>query len=84
MSQQAVAESLAVMRDLFDQLRHRQKDAALWYRQGLIAWALYDRDRKSHVEGVDWTLIGRAADSCLRIAKELEPNNPRYVLTAGQ
>jgi GWxTD domain-containing protein len=84
-SAQAVADSLAVLDQLADQISHDRRNAALWFRQGMIAWALYDRDRvRSGVASVDWTRIGRLADTSLRIAKSLEPNNPRYILGAGQ
>jgi len=84
-SVQAVAESLAVLDRLAEQIRHDGRNAALWFRQGMIAWALYDRDRAgTGVDRVDWTRIGRLADTSLRIAKALEPNNARYILGAGQ
>jgi GWxTD domain-containing protein len=82
---EAVDESLAVLRRIDAQLKREPRSAELWYRRGMLAWALYDRDRvQSGVHAVDWTLIGRIADTSLRIAKEIEPTNPRYVLSAGQ
>lgn len=85
LSPRAVAESLAVMRQLERTVRSSPNDAALWYRLGMIAWALHDRDRAGPpVAGIDWTLLGRRADSSLRLAKQLAPRNPRYALTAGQ
>lgn len=85
LSQRAVAESLAVLEEIATAIKRDPRNAALWYRQGMVAWALYDRDRVlAGVDGVDWTRIGRMADTSLRIARELEPENPRYVLTAGQ
>jgi GWxTD domain-containing protein len=81
----AVAESLAVMRQLERTVRANPDSAALWYRLGMIAWALHDRDRAGPpVNGIDWTLLGRRADSSLRLAKQLDPRNARYALTTGQ
>ena len=85
LSANAVAESLAVMRQLERAVRANPDSAALWYRLGMIAWALHDRDRAGPpVNGIDWTLLGRRADSSLRLAKQLDPRNPRYALTTGQ
>ena len=85
LSATAVAESLTVMRQLERAVRANPDSAALWYRLGMIAWALHDRDRAGPpVNGIDWTLLGRRADSSLRLAKQLDPRNPRYALTTGQ
>ena len=85
-SDEAIADSLAVLKEIDRRLKREPRNAALWFRRGLLAWSLYDRDRVSNAgtNVVDWTLIGRIADTSLRIAKEIEPNNPLYVLTAGQ
>lgn len=87
MSVQAVAESLAVLQELrsFLSRRENRNSAQAWYHRGMIAWALYDRDRvKGGVDGLDWTLLGREADIALRTAEQIEPDNVRYQLTMGQ
>jgi len=87
MSAAAVAESLKVLNTLRKQLRKDNNNAALWYHRGMLAWALYDRDRSKPLGGLsqlDWTMLGREADSAIRIAANLEPDNPRYRLTQGQ
>lgn len=86
MSRATVAESLKVLRDVRAELSKDPQNAALWYRRGMIAWALYDRDRApgGGLPNLDWTLLGREADSSLHIANDIEPANPRYGLTLGQ
>lgn len=87
LSATAVAESLAVLKELRTYLgkRENRNDAAAWYRRGMIAWALYDRDRvKGGAPDLDWTLLGREADNAIRMADAIEPENIRYQLTKGQ
>ena len=81
----AVAESIKVLKSLRAQLDKDRNNAALWYRRGMIAWMLYDRDRtKGGLKEIDWTLLGREADSSIRLASRIDPKNPRYELTKGQ
>jgi GWxTD domain-containing protein len=85
MTAAAVAESLAVLRALDGVVRERPRDAAAWFRRGMVAWALYVRDRnKPSVPGLDWTLLGRLADTSLRIAAALDSTNGAYKLMAGR
>jgi len=85
LSESAIAESLAVLKQLRTHLARNKQDAAAWYRRGMIAWALYDRDRvKGGAPGLDWTLLGREADLAIRTADAIEPTNIRYQLSKGQ
>ena len=85
MSGAAVAESLKVLKGLRAQLDKDKNNAALWYRRGMLAWMLYDRDRtRGGLKELDWTLLGREADSSIRLASSIEPKNARYELTKGQ
>jgi len=85
LSAAAIAESLAVLKQLRTHLSRNKQDAAAWYRRGMIAWALYDRDRvKGGAPGLDWTLLGREADLAIRTADAIEPTNIRYQLSKGQ
>lgn len=84
LSERAIADSLDVLGQLKLQIKQHPRDASLWFRQGMVAWALYDRDHLNPTSTLDWTRLGRVADSSLRIARSLEPNNPRYILTTGQ
>jgi GWxTD domain-containing protein len=78
MSDQAVAESLAVLATLEERIRREPRDAEAWHRRGMIAWALRERDRVKPVKGVDWTMIGRMADTSLRIAAQLNDESTAY------
>ena len=81
----AVAESLVVLKQLDSVVRTNPGDAATWYRRGMLAWALYERDRnKPPIAGLDWTLLGRMADTSLRIAAQIEQENGQYRLMAGR
>jgi GWxTD domain-containing protein len=83
--ERAVVESLAVLRRINTDLKKNVNSAELWYRKGMIAWALFDRDRaRDDLPYLDWTLLGREADTSLRIALALDPKNTRYKLTLGQ
>ncbi len=75
----AVAESLAVLRDLDKAVRTNPRDAAAWYRRGMVAWALAVRDKSTPpVKGLDFTRLGRIADTSLRIASQLAPDSALY------
>jgi GWxTD domain-containing protein len=81
----AIADSQAVLRDLDQKLRTNPKDAALWYRRGMIAWALAERARsKPSVRGLDPTTLGRMADTSLRIAAQVAPDRPQYAIAVGR
>lgn len=85
MSAQAVAESLAVLKQIRAKLDKDRNNAALWYRRGMLAWMLYDRDRTNDgLKELDWTLLGREADSSIRLASAIDPRNARYELSKGQ
>jgi GWxTD domain-containing protein len=82
---EAVADSLRILRTLDGAVRTNPGDAAAWHRRGMIAWALYERDRsKPPVAGLDWTLLGRLADTSLRIAAQIDTANPAYRVAAGR
>jgi tetratricopeptide (TPR) repeat protein len=75
----AVAESIRVMRELDTAVIHGRRDAATWFHRGMIAWALLERDRhQPPVSGLDWTTLTPRADTSLRRALELEPDNEQY------
>jgi GWxTD domain-containing protein len=85
LSAAAVSESLTVLAGLRKQLDHDRNNAELWYRRGMIAWALHDRDRaRGGLRELDWTRLAREADSSIRIAAAIAPANARYRLTQGQ
>lgn len=85
LSPTAVAESLAVLRMLDSSVRANPDDAAAWHRLGMVAWALYERDRtKPPISGLDWTLLGRKADTSLRRASLADPGNAHYRMMAGR
>jgi GWxTD domain-containing protein len=81
----AVAESLVVLRQLDSVVRNNPRDAATWYRRGMVAWALYERDRsKPPIGGLDWTRLGLMADTSLRLAAMMDQNNGQYRMMAGR
>ncbi len=81
----AIADSLAVLKTLDSAIAKNPQDAAAWYRRGMVAWVLYERDRSEPpIAGLDWTTLGRLADTSLRIAVQLDEGNTRYRLMAGR
>ncbi|HYV97527.1 MAG TPA: GWxTD domain-containing protein [Gemmatimonadaceae bacterium] len=81
----AVAESLAVLQRLDSAVRAHPKDAAAWYRRGMVAWALSVRDQaKPPIKGLDHTRLGRLADTSLRIASQLAPDSTRFWVASGR
>jgi GWxTD domain-containing protein len=81
----AVNDSLAVLRSLDSVVTRNPRDAAAWYRRGMIAWALAYRDTiPPSIEATDWTLLSRMADTSLRRAAQAAPTNPLYHLTVGR
>lgn len=85
LSSSAVAESLAVLETLAGAVRANRNDAAAWFRQGMIAWALADRAMvKPSVSGLDLTRLRNLADTSLRIAADIVPKSVQYNLMAGE
>ncbi len=86
MTAAAAAESLAVIRRIDTLLKASPRDPQLWLRRGLAAWSLAERDRygDSTIKGVDWTLLRRMADTSLRIAVQLAPDDPSIMMALGQ
>jgi GWxTD domain-containing protein len=85
LSPTAIAESLKVLDKLDRAIRSNPKDAAAWHRRGMVAWALSVRDQaKPPVRGLDYTRLGRLADTSLRIAAQLEPDSTRYWVMSGR
>jgi GWxTD domain-containing protein len=81
----AVADSLAVLRELEAQLRTNDRDAAAWHRLGMIAWALSDRARAPNPpRGLDYTTLGSRADAALRRATQAAPSNALYRIAVGR
>lgn len=74
-----VAESLAVLATLEARIREQPLDYEAWHRRGMIAWALRERDRaKPPIKSIDWTMLGRMADTSLRIAAQLKKASEAY------
>ncbi|HKS06649.1 MAG TPA: GWxTD domain-containing protein [Gemmatimonadaceae bacterium] len=85
LSPRAVAESLAVIRRLDSIIAKAPNDARAWFQRGMIGWALADRARaEPPVRGLDWTLLGRMADTSLRIAAQIDAHNAEYRLMVGR
>jgi len=81
----AVAESLAVLKRLDSVVRRNPNDGDAWYRMGMIAWALAERDHaKPPVKDLDWTMLAHLADTSLRIAAQVRKDYPQYGLMAGR
>jgi GWxTD domain-containing protein len=85
LSQSAIADSLAVIARMDSLVRSNRNDAASWFRLGMAAWSLYERARNEpRPPNLDWTRLGRMADTSLRLAAQIEPENPFYRLMAGR
>lgn len=85
LSRSAVTESLTVLKQLDNTVRSHPDSAAAWYRRGIVAWALYERDKTPPpISGLDWTLLGRLADTSLRIASMIDDENAEYRMMAGR
>ncbi|HYV96408.1 MAG TPA: GWxTD domain-containing protein, partial [Gemmatimonadaceae bacterium] len=84
-SDTAVAESLKVLDQLNKTAERNNRNAAFWMRRAVVAWGLAYRDRVGpDYKGLDWTRLGRLADSSIRIALSIAPNDARVALTAAQ
>jgi GWxTD domain-containing protein len=80
-----VAESLKVLATLDSVVRRDNKNADAWHRRGMVSWGLMYRSRIGPpYRGLDWTRLGRQADTSLRIAAQLAPENARYALHLAQ
>jgi GWxTD domain-containing protein len=84
LSARAAADSQAVLKDLAAAVRAQPKDAALRFRQGMIAWLLSVRDKaQPPIRGLDGPRLAALADSSLRLALQFEPKNARHELALG-
>jgi len=80
-----VAESLKVLARLDSIIGRRPDSAPIWYRRGMIAWALAARDNVlPPIRGLDWTLLGHMADTSLRKSAQLDPDKIDYRIAAGR
>jgi GWxTD domain-containing protein len=85
LSPAAVTDSQKVLETLGARVRSNSNDAAAWYRQGMIAWALADRARAANPpRELDAQRLGRMADTSLRLAAQIERANPLYATMAGR
>lgn len=85
LSPAAVAESLKVLDELRPKLTRAASSAPHWYRTGMVAWALAQRAQaKPPIPGLDWTRLGRQADTSLRVAAQLDPATATYRVAAGR
>ena len=85
LSPAAVAESLKVLAQVRKQLLKDKNNGSLWYHRAMLTWALYDRDRTNGgLRNLDYTMLGREADSSMRIASRIDPDSVRYRLSQGQ
>lgn len=85
LSPTAIADSLAVLRSLDSLVRREPNNAPAWFRRGMVAWALAHRDTvPPPMANLDWTLLGRLADTSFRRAAFAEPSNPYYHMMVGR
>ena len=84
-SEAAVAESLKVLAAIRARLDKDKNNGPLWYHRGMLAWALYDRDKTgAGLKNLDRISLYREADSSIRIAARAAPDSARYNLTLAQ
>lgn len=83
LSDQAIADTQAVIAQLSAHLKSNSRDGASWTRMGLAAWVLYERAKTPGSRKLDVTRLARMADTSLRIAAELQPDNAIAQLTIG-
>ena len=80
-----VADSQRVLVQLDERVRAMPGDASAWYRRGMVAWALAERASAGNAPGgLDANRLRRLADTSLRIAARLAPENTGYRLTTGR
>ncbi len=85
LADEAVNDSLAIVRELEAAVRRDPKDAAAWHRLGMVAWALTEWGKEKGSRNiVDHTRMGRQADTSLRMAASLAPEKPEYRLAVGR
>jgi GWxTD domain-containing protein len=85
LSEPAIAESLAVLKDLHATVQKHYKDAPAWFHQGMIAWSLYERCRhEPPARGLDCTRPRLLADTSFLIATEIDTANAHYALTLSR
>lgn len=85
LSERAVADSQGVLAQMETVIRANRNDAAAWYRQGMVAWALTVRaEAKPPVGRLDRTRLRRLADTSLLIAAQLVPGKLEYQLAVGE
>mgnify|MGYP002787081971 CR=1 FL=1 len=84
LSPTAIADSQAVLAQLGERLREAPRDAAAWHRRGRIAWVLSEGGGSITARGLDAIRLRHLADSSLRIAAQLAPDNARYQLDLGR
>jgi GWxTD domain-containing protein len=85
LSPASINDSLAVLATLDSLVRREPNNAALWFRRGMVAWALAHRDTiPPPVANTDWTRLGRLADTSFRRAAFAEPSNPYYHMMVGR
>lgn len=81
----AIADSQKVLIAIDKQIEANPKDAEAWNHRGMVAWLLAIRSKGPNPpRGLDPTTLGRMADTSLRIAAQLAPNNVYYRLAVGR
>jgi GWxTD domain-containing protein len=81
LSYPAVVDSLAVLKKLSDKVKQNYNDPESWYRQGMVAWSLYEACRHvPHYAILDCTRPRILADTALMIAGELKPDDDKFAL----
>jgi GWxTD domain-containing protein len=83
-SDSAVADSQAVLAQMATAIRTNKRDAASWFRQGVVAWVISVRLEGRPFKGLDRFKLRRMADTSLLIATQLDAKNVHYHLTTGE
>lgn len=84
LSPAGINDAQAELARLNDRTKANKTDTAAWHRSGLVAWKLLDRAKAANPpKGLDATRLARMADSSLRIAATLAPNDIIYQLSVG-
>ena len=84
-SARAAAESLKVLDRLGRATRANPKDAASWYRRGMIAFALMERTREpDSIPALNYRALRLTAADALLAALNLEPTNEVYARSLSQ
>ena len=78
-------DSAGAVRALDDAVRAKLFDAAAWNARGILAWRrARAEDRVGYMKRVANDTLLEIADSSLRRAVELAPDNPRYLVDLGR